>query len=205
MANTAELEGEREDPPRGFQLTQQTTQSCSRVHHTYSREANGWTDGHEADSIGVISKRVNPITRTPNDQIYCPDGGLTEGRVALAEKRWQRSSRSLSLGKGPGVSGPFSSFKFCCCFCCCTANSPTERREIEHRDISSSGARRPLGSSYGEKTVSRRCAHPIIKPLTTTFPRVPLGLPGGDISALWPTTLSRHMTSVLEQTDNITS
>lgn len=39
--------------------------------------ANGWTDGHEADSIGLISP--SEPNYPPNGQIYCSDEELTEG------------------------------------------------------------------------------------------------------------------------------
>lgn len=42
-----------------------------------AKAANGWTDGHEADSIGLILP--SEPNYPPNGQIYCSDEALTEG------------------------------------------------------------------------------------------------------------------------------
>ncbi|KZC14064.1 hypothetical protein WN55_06562 [Dufourea novaeangliae] len=62
-----------------------------------SQAANGWTDGHEADSIGLISP--SEPNYPPNGQIYCPDEALTEGSLMPLMV-------AATLYDGPGPRGP---------------------------------------------------------------------------------------------------
>ena len=69
-----EREREREREKRA---REQTDGGTDGKRGEKAKAANGWTDGHEADSIGLILP--SEPNYPPNGQIYCSDEALTEG------------------------------------------------------------------------------------------------------------------------------